>query len=359
MLVNRLTLQQTRLYDYVDISLSSGLNILYGANASGKTTVIESLFLLSLSKSHKATRDVEMIQHNQSFAKINANCRLLSGDTSLEVIVSKQGKKAKINGLEQEKLSQYIGTLNVVLFAPEDLGLIKGNPKGRRVFVDQTLTQVDEEYLFHLLTYQSTLKERNEFLKMMKPTEDHEQLLTLYTNKLMTSGQVLMDKRKSFLGTIAPMVESIYEILSETKDQVTITYRPSILKDYEAEMTQKKEYDQLTKATAVGPHRDDILFTINGFDAKTIGSQGEIRTIVLALKLALTEYINQVKGDYPILLLDDVFSELDKSRKRQLITYLQRPIQTIITTTNQTDLRDLNNAIVLSVQNKAVKELTL
>lgn len=357
--IKTINLEHFRLYDHLNLNLNKKTNILVGPNAQGKTTIIESIYVLGLTKSHKTNRDRDMIKTNQEYAKINALINFNKKDIQLDIILSKIGKKAKYNRVELERLSDYIGQLNVVMFAPEDLDLIKGNPQTRRKFLDLEIGQISKEYLFNLQNYKKILKQRNDLLKNMQKSKQQDlMLLDIITEQLITYLEPIVQLRQQFIDEINVFVEAIYKELSKTKQIFTIKYVPSISKDFENEIKSKYQYDIITGNTNIGLHRDDIEFYLDKQLVKTHGSQGELRTAVLSVKLALVEFIKKHKNNYPILLLDDVLSELDENRQNNLITFINNKTQTIITTTNINDinLEKIDDYAVFEVNEGRIKE---
>ena len=359
MKIKTLKLENFRLYEDASINFNPQTNILVGKNAQGKTTIIEAINVIGLTKSHKTNKDRDMIQTHKEHSKINALINLKEKHIQLDIILSKLGKKAKYNQIELTRLSDYIGQLNVVMFAPEDLDLIKGNPQNRRKFLDLEIGQISKEYLHNLQNYKKILKQRNDLLKTMQKTKKQDlMLLDIITDQLITYLELLVIKRKVFIEEINKHVNVIYKNLSKEDNNYKITYLPSLDKNYKEEFSAKYQYDIITGTTNLGIHRDDIEFHLNNHLIKTHGSQGELRTAVLSAKLALVEFIHQHKGIYPVLLLDDVLSELDEERQNKLLTYINNKTQTIITTTNikDIDLNKIDNYTIYEVNNGRIKE---
>lgn len=357
--IEKLTLQNFRLFDQLDLTLHKKTNILVGNNAQGKTSVIESINVLGLTKSHKTNKDKDLIKTNEDYAKISALINLKEKHIQLDIILSKIGKKAKYNQIELDRLSDYIGQLNVVMFAPEDLDLIKGNPQNRRKFLDLEIGQISKDYLFNLQNYRKILKQRNDLLKAMQKSKKHDlMLLDIITEQLITYLEQVITYRKSFINELNKYVSIIYKDISEQDTQLRIEYLPSIDSKYKEEFTNKYQYDIITGTTNIGAHRDDIEFHLDDYFIKTHGSQGELRSAVLSTKLALIEFIYNHKKEYPILLLDDVLSELDEKRQNNLITFINNKTQTIITTTNINDIKleNIDNYKVFNVKEGRIKE---
>lgn len=359
MYIKNLSIINFRNYESEDISFNKHTNIFIGNNAQGKTSILEAIFVLAFTKSHRVYKDINLINNNAEYAKIHSLINLNDKNIELDIIVSKVGKKAKYNHIELERLSEYLGLLNVVIFAPEDLDLIKGNPKTRRKFIDLEIGQISKEYLYNLQNYKKILKQRNDLLKSMqkKPSNDLL-LLDVITDQLVDYQNYLVSKRKEFLHQIEVLAQKHYKKLSSTNDVMTIEYIPSLEKNIKEEYISKYQYDIITGTTNQGIHRDDIEFYINNYPVLSHGSQGEQRTTVLAIKLALIDFIYSYKKEYPVLLLDDVLSELDKIRQNNLLEYVSKDIQTFITATDLTeiDLSKITNYQIFNIEDGNIKE---
>ncbi len=359
MKINSLQLHHFRNYKQLSLQFEKNTNIFIGKNAQGKTSILESIYVLAFTKSHKVFKDTDFIYNDADFAKINSVINLNDKDIDLDIIVSKLGKKAKYNHIELDRLSEYIGLLNVVMFAPEDLDLIKGNPKIRRKFLDVEIGQVSKTYLYNLQQYRKVLKQRNDLLKSMqkKPSSDRL-LLDVITDQLIGYQEAIVVQREEFLATIANYAEKHYQKLADSEDKLSIVYVPSIKDNFKEEYTNKYQYDIITGTTSLGVHRDEIEFYLNTYPIKSHASQGEQRTVVLAIKLALIDFIYSFKQEYPVLLLDDVLSELDQSRQTNLIAYINNNVQTFITSTNISDieLSKINDYQVFTIDKGQIKE---
>ncbi|HZG57270.1 DNA replication/repair protein RecF [Paenibacillus sp.] len=351
MKVTSLSLRNYRNYPEVDLSTDHRVNVFIGQNAQGKTNLLEAIYMLALTKSHRTSKDKELIRWGEDRATLAASAERKYGDCRLQLDVTNQGKKARINGLEQRKLSEYIGTLNVVLFAPEDLEIVKGSPGVRRRFLDMEIAQVHPSYLHSLSQYHKVLVQRNNFLKSgqaHKPA--NEALLSVWDEQLATYGSKIMLRRQGFITKLQAWAETVHRGIAGGGERLEVGYAPSlemagaeeetVLFDrFMIKLTQTKEQELRRGATLVGPHRDDLSFRINGKDAYSFGSQGQQRTAALSLKLAEIELIKEETGEYPVLLLDDVLSELDRHRQTQLIETFRSKVQTFITTTGVEGIR--------------------
>lgn len=346
MYLKSIQLENYRNYAHLSLNFSKGLTLLVGENAQGKTNLLEAIFLLSMAKSHRTHKDQELIQWEQDLARISGIVENKNFEFPLEIVIHPKGKMARYNHLNQERLSQYIGKLNVILFAPEDLSLVKGSPQQRRRFIDAELGQVQGVYLQLLVDYQRLLKQRNAYLKQAREGMAFDALyFDILTENLVDLAIKIIDYRLSFIQELEKISQVIHAHLSDQRDHLTIAYQSSSSRlDYQKKESLKEQFIDLFRQsfdrekaqalTLYGPHRDDLIFNINGNNAQQFASQGQQRTIVLTMKLAELDYIYQATGDYPVLLLDDVLSELDDQRQLLLMQMIAGKVQTILTTTS-------------------------
>lgn len=367
MRLRSIQLQQYRNYETVDLQTDGMVNVFIGPNAQGKTNLLEAIFVLALTKSHRTSKDKELIGWNADAARVSGEADRRYGSVKLELLFSSQGKKAKINGLEQRKLSEFIGTLNVVMFAPEDLEIVKGAPGVRRRFLDMEIGQMQPSYLHAHQQYGKVLMQRNHYLKHASPGTAHP-MLEVWNEQLASYGVKMIQKRQSFIQKLQKWAAAIHEGITGGNEALTVSYAPSLDCDgtedesvlferFMVKLSQMREQELRRGATLVGPHRDDLSFAINGKEAQTYGSQGQQRTAALSLKLAELELVHEEIGEYPVLLLDDVLSELDRSRQTQLIETFQSKVQTFITTTGleSVDTGKLRDACLYHVREGSVK----
>lgn len=345
MYVKELSIKHYRNYDTLSLSFNSGIYLFIGDNAQGKTNLLEALYVLALAKSHRTSKDKELINWNETAAVISGRIEKKHGSVPLELQISNKGKKAKVNHLEQKKLSDYIGVLNVVMFAPEDLELVKGSPQVRRRFIDMEIGQVSPTYLYYLSQYYKLLSQRNALLKDWYQRDKNRPMVDVFTMQLIEVATKIYVKRRQFIQKLEQWAAPIHKQISKQKEQLSIHYDYSVsLAD---DMDEQNVYDALEKAfdairereeargtTLIGPHRDDISFTINDKNVQTYGSQGQQRTTALSVKLAEIELIHSEIGEYPILLLDDVLSELDDHRRSHLLEAILGKVQTFVTNTS-------------------------
>ncbi len=360
MKIEKVTLTNFRNYQKQTLNLGSGIHFIIGANGEGKTNFLEAIYVLALAKSYKV-EDSELIKYGEDFARIQATIVASERKSELTMIVTEIGKKAMSNENEIKRLSDYIGNLNIVSFLPEDTTLIKGSPRDRRYYIDVFLGQIDKNYLNDLSKYKHILKQRNELLKKMSDANDKEYtLLDVITEQLAEQADKIIHRRRVFQKEINVLMQKMYQKLSNKKEVFVIEYMPSILaEDTSAFLKTKYRQDLMQKATGFGPHRDDYDFMIDQYFAKNHASQGEQRMMVLALNMGLAEMVYLIKGERPVFLLDDVFSELDTMRQNKLLEYLaSSQMQAIITSTNLNEIKESikKQAKIFRVSNGYIKE---
>ena len=350
MKLTELNLHHFRNYDEAQVEFSPQINVLIGENAQGKTNLLESIYVLAMTRSHRTNNDRELIEFGKDAAQIKGTVQRELGSLKLELDIGKHGKKAKANHLEKARLSEYLGQLNVILFAPEDLALVKGAPTVRRRFIDMEFGQVSPKYLHDLTQYRDILKQRNRYLKQLQSHEAQDQLyLEVLSEQLAAVGGAIISQRVKFLSELEGYAQELHQSITQGRENLTFEYS-SAVKDVSAltevelsealmdlyRQNQSKEIFQGT--TLYGPHRDDVRFLINHKNVQTYGSQGQQRTTALSVKLAEIDLMKNQTGEYPILLLDDVLSELDGARQTHLLKTIQDKIQTFLTTTGLSDV---------------------
>lgn len=371
MYIEQLLLKNYRNYDELDIQFENKVNVILGENAQGKTNVMESIYVLAMAKSHRTSNDKDLIRWDQEYAKIEGRVQKARGSLPMQLVISKKGKKAKCNHIEQQKLSQYVGNMNVVMFAPEDLHLVKGSPQVRRRFIDMEIGQVSPIYLHDISQYQKILQQRNHYLKQLqiKKQTDHT-MLDILTEQFIQTAVKIVTKRFEFLQLLENWAKPIHEGISRGLESLKIEYKPSadvsdeqdlskMVNVYEEKFSKIKNREIERGVTMFGPHRDDLVFYVNGRDVQTFGSQGQQRTTALSVKLAEIELIHSEIGEYPILLLDDVLSELDDYRQSHLLNTIQGKVQTFVTTTSVDgiDHQTLKEAAAFTVEAGSMKKI--
>lgn len=340
----------------LDLEFDPHVNVFLGENAQGKTNLLEAIYFLALSRSHRTSNDREMIAFGQDFASLAGRVHKRQLDLDLRIVISKKGKSAWVNRVEQARLSKYVGHLNAILFSPEDLELVKGAPSLRRRFMDLEFGQINPEYLYFASQYRQLLQQRNNYLKQLARRQASDQvLLGVLTEQVATAASELIWRRYRYLADLNRYAAEAYRAIGGQREELRVLYRPSAKEitaaDQPAQIKQKMldrfaeiADDELRRATTqLGPHRDDLEFQLDGKNAHLFASQGQQRTIALSLKLAEIQLIKQLTGEEPILLLDDVMSELDQNRQAALLNFIHGQTQTFITTT---DLDGISQEIV-------------
>ena len=334
MIVKSLKLKNFRNYNLLNIEFDAATNIFCGDNAQGKTNILESIYLSGTTKSHRGTKDRDMIQFGHDEAHIETVVEKNGVPFQIDMHLKKNSPKGiAINKIPIRKASELFGIINIVFFSPEDLNIIKNGPAERRRFLDSELCQLDKIYLSDLTTYNKILNQRNKLLKDMVYRPDLKDTLPVWDMQLVETGRKIIRRRKQFVDELNEIVHDIHYRISGEKEDLILQYEPSI-EDifFEDELSRVKERDMRQCMTSVGPHRDDLLFSIGEVDIRKFGSQGQQRTSALSLKLSEIELVKRSIHDTPVLLLDDVLSELDSNRQNYLLNSIH-DTQTLITCT--------------------------
>ena len=336
MYVESLALENYRNYAHLSVNLSPGINIFFGDNAQGKTNVLEAVYLCGTTKSHRGSKDKEMIRFEQDESHIRMMVKKDGVSHKIDMHLKKNRPKGiAVNGVPIRKAAELLGIANFVFFSPEDLGIIKNGPAERRRFMDMELSQLDKIYLSNLVNYNKVLNQRNKLLKdiAFAPSEQLMETLDIWDMQLVKYGSLIIKGRKSFIEKINTIISGIHSRLTGGIENIKVSYVPDVdVNDFEEEVKNSRQKDIKYKATSKGPHKDDLIFLINDNDVRKYGSQGQQRTAALSLKLSEIELVKLVIKDTPVLLLDDVLSELDSNRQNFLINSIG-DIQTIVTCT--------------------------
>lgn len=334
MIIKSLELMNFRNYNLLDLKFSEGTNILYGDNAQGKTNVLEAIYMSATTKSHKGSKDRDIVNFHAEEAHIRTYLEKEGIEYKVDMHLRKNKSKGiAVDGQKLKKAADLLGLLNVVFFSPEDLGIIKNGPAERRRFVDMELCQLDNFYLYNLNHYSKIVNQRNKLLKDMYFNPQLKDTLNIWDSQLVSFGSKIIERRRIFVEQLNEIILGIHKKLSGGKEELVIKYEPDVeIEDFENSMKASQEKDIKLKQTCVGPHRDDFSFMVGEIDIRKFGSQGQQRTAALSLKLSEIELVKKVTKDTPVLLLDDVLSELDSSRQQFLLNTIG-DIQTIITCT--------------------------
>ena len=377
MKIKSLKLLYFRNYLSTNIEVHPSLNVLVGNNANGKTNIIESIFCLALGKSYRTKSDSECIMFGETATAMS--CIVNKNDRELDIMlgINNKGKSAKIAGIKKTKLTDFVGELNVVLFSPEDLQIVKGSPALRREFMNREFYQFSRIYHKYYLMYQHLLKQRNSYLKDMRKNPKDEMSLAYLetlTSQLAKVALYITKERVSFVQDISKLTYKNMLNISNGQETLKIKYKSSVLdalniaeindesftEENLTKVMMKKSFDDIMRgSTKIGPQHDDLEFYINDLDAKMYASQGQQRSIVLSLKLAEINYLKEKTGTYPVLLLDDVLSELDKNRQLKLLDAINENVQTFITTPSISDIKEdlLKKAKVFKIEDGNISEI--
>ena len=325
-----------RCYEVERYEFKDNINIIVGNNASGKTSLVEAICLLLSCKSFRNANDSDMIMHNKDFYSVSGKIKNeISHDVS--IIYSKEGKKVSKDGQIYKNLSDFIGEFCVVAFSPDDLKLVIGEPKFRRKFLDMSISQIDKTYLENVIEYNKLLKERNEFLKSVENgiiNDNQKTMLLTLSQMLVARGKEIISKRSWFINKINMYLCKYVSGISNNNEEGNVKYNPNCnLEEYEKEMMSREKYDLMLGNTSCGPHKDDFTLFVNGKEAVSFGSQGQKKTMALSIKLSLCRLFDESSKD-AIIILDDVFGELDKDRQKYLVEVLDKEKQIFITTTS-------------------------
>lgn len=334
MIVESVNLKNYRNYELMNIEFSDRTNIIYGDNAQGKTNILEALYVAATTKSHRGSKDREIIRFNNEESHIKMMVRRNGIDYRIDMhIKNNKPKGIAINGVPLRKAVDLFGIVNMVFFSPEDLNIIKEGPAQRRRFADMELSQLDKIYVHNLMQYNKVIAQRNKLLKDLFYNDENKDTLDIWDMQLVKYGSEVIKRRNEFIHELNDIVSRIHSKLSGNREKLLIEYIPSVLPDnFEKSIISSRNKDMHSGVTSYGPHKDDIIFYINGNDVRKYGSQGQQRTAALSLKLAEIEFVKQTIHDTPVLLLDDVLSELDEKRQNFLMESIGG-IQTIVTCT--------------------------
>lgn len=363
MYIKYLQLINYRNYKELTLELNNSVNLFIGDNAQGKTNILESIYYCSLAKSHRTSKDKELIAWEGQEAYIKLYVVRNRIDKKIEIKIFKEGKKGvNVNSIKINKISELIGNLNAVIFSPEDLKIVKDAPSFRRKFLDMELSQINHKYYYNLVQYNKVLDERNTVMRKWNGKD--EGILDVYDEQLSFYGALIIKERSRYLKELEKIGKNIHYDITGGMEDISFEYLTSV-KDLDNPREELKKLleknrmkDMEKRTTSVGPHRDDLLIEINGIDTRSYGSQGQQRTAVLTLKFASLNILKEETGEYPILLLDDVLSELDASRQKYILSSIQN-VQTIITCTGMGDIKSHlgSDAKIFTVKDGSVNEV--
>ena len=341
MWIKKIKIKNFRNYKEEEINLEKNINIFYGENAQGKTNIIESIFLCSFGKSFRAKKDIEMIKLNEENAIVEIEYEKSDREGKIKIELGNK-KNIYLNGIKIKKLSELLGNLNIVIFTPDDINILKGGPQNRRRFLDIMISQLRPNYMHILNLYLKTIEQRNKYLRQIKEENRDENLIEIWDEKLAEYAIKICEYREEFLNKIIEKIKKIHKNITNGKEEIKLEYITEC-KDKEKYLKilkERRKLDIIKGFTTKGVHRDDFVIYINKKEINIYGSQGQNRTAMLSLKLAELQVINDEIGEYPILLLDDFMSELDKNRRKNFLENIENT-QVIITGTEKLDIENL------------------
>ena len=342
MWIKKIKINNFRNYEKEEINLEKNINIFYGQNAQGKTNIIEAIFLCSLGKSFRAKKDNEMIKLNEQNAMVEIEYEKSDRDGKIKIEIGNK-KNIYLNGIKIKKLSELLGNLNIVIFTPDDINILKGGPQNRRRFLDIMISQLRPNYMHILSLYLKTIEQRNKYLRQIKEEHKDENLLEIWDEKLAEYALKIYEYRKEFIEKIIKKINIIHKNITNGEEQIELEYitECNSKEKYLKLLKERRKLDIIKGFTTKGIHRDDFMIYINKKDIKIFGSQGQNRTAMLSLKLAELQVIYDEIGEYPILLLDDFMSELDRTRRKNFLENIEGT-QVIITGTEKLDIENLD-----------------
>ncbi len=338
MYVETLALRNFRNYEALDIIFSDKINILYGDNAQGKTNILESIYLSATTRSHKRAKEKDIIRFGEEESHIRLNIKKRDVGHRIDVHLKKIGNKGiAIDGIPIKKSTELFGLINIIIFSPEDLSVVKSSPGERRRFMDMEICQLSRIYYSNLSKYNKILDQRNNTLKQIAYRNGVEDVLDVWDDQLVDVGSSIIKERQNFINMLNEVIKEIHKNLTNDGEEIELRYEPNVeAENFDGVLKEKRNIDIKNTTTMSGPHRDDFGIFINNVDVRKYGSQGQQRTAALSLKLAEIELVKKIINDNPILLLDDVMSELDLRRREALLNSI-KDIQTIITCTGYDD----------------------
>ena len=340
MWIKKIKINNFRNYNYQEINLEKNINIFYGENAQGKTNIIEAIFLSSMGKSFRAKKDKEMIMLGKESSNIELEYEKKDRDGKIKIELGNK-KIVYINGIKIKKLSELLGKINVVIFTPDDINILKGGPQNRRRFLDIMISQLRPNYMYNLNLYLKTLEQRNNYLRQIKEENKNENMLDIWDEELSNYAINIYNYRNEFIEKIKNKIKNIHAEITNNKEEIEIEYLSECIskEKYLDLLKQRRKLDIIKGYTTKGIHRDDFNIYINKKELGIYGSQGQHRTAILSLKLAELNIVKDEIGESPILLLDDFMSELDEKRRKNFLEKIEN-VQVIITCTEKIDIEN-------------------
>ena len=341
MYIKEIKLNNFRNYKQLDLNLNKNINIIYGNNAQGKTNILESIFLCSFGKSFRTTKEKEMIMFNENNLIVEIFYQKKDRDGKIKIEIGDK-KQIYLNGVKIKKLSELLGNINIVIFTPDDINILKDGPANRRRFLDMMIGQLRPNYVYNLNMYIKTIEQRNNYLRQIREENKAEEMLEIWDEKLADYGEKIFNYRNEFIEKISKKINKIHGEITDDKEKLKIEYVSNCenKEDYLKLLKERRKLDIIKGFTTKGVHRDDFMIYINDKEVSTYGSQGQNRTVILSLKLSELNVVYEEIGEYPILLLDDFMSELDEERRKNFLNNIKNT-QVILTGTEKMDLHDL------------------
>ena len=341
MYIEKIRLQNFRNYENLEIDLNKNINIIYGENAQGKTNIIESIFLCAFGKSFRTSKEKEMIKFNKEKSLVEAFYQKKDRDGKIKIELGNK-KQISLNGIKIKKLSELLGNINIVIFTPEDINILRDGPVKRRRFLDMMIGQLRPNYVYNLNMYTKTIEQRNNYLRQIKEENKPEDMLEIWDEKLAEYGEKVYIYRKEFIEKLYNKINEIHGNITDNKETLKIEFISNCdnKEKYLKLLKERRKLDIIKGFTTKGIHRDDFVIYINGKEVNIYGSQGQNRTVVLSLKIAELNVIYEEIGEYPILLLDDFMSELDEVRRKNFLNNIKNT-QVILTCTEKIDLPEV------------------
>lgn len=341
MYIEKIKLNNFRNYENLEINLNKNINIIFGDNAQGKTNILEAIFLSSLGKSFRTNKEKEMIKFNSEKLLVEIFYQKKDRDGKVKIEIGNK-KQISLNGIKIKKLSELLGNINIVIFTPEDINILRDGPAKRRRFLDMMIGQLRPNYVYNLNMYLKTIEQRNNYLRQIREESKPEEMLEIWDEKLAEYSEKIYNYRKEFIEKILNKINEIHSGITDEKETLEIEYLSNCARkdEYLMILKERRKLDIIKGFTTKGVHRDDFVIYINGKEVNIYGSQGQNRTVVLSLKLAELNVIYDEIGEYPVFLLDDFMSELDEKRRKNFLNNI-KDTQVILTGTEKINLTNL------------------
>ena len=356
MYIENIKLNNFRNYEQLDLKLNKNINIIYGDNAQGKTNILEAIFLGSFGKSFRTSKEKEMIKFNEEKALVEIIFQKKDREGKIKIELGNK-KQISVNGIKIKKLSELLGNINIVLFTPEEINIMRNGPENRRRFLNIMIGQLRPNYVYNLNMYMKTIEQRNNYLRQIREENKPEEMLEIWDEKLAEYGEKIYIYRKEFIDKIIHKINKIHSGITDEKEELKIIYTSNCnnKEEYLKLLKARRKLDIIKGFTTKGVHRDDFMIYINGREVRVYGSQGQNRTVVLSLKLAELQVVYDEIGEYPILLLDDFMSELDEKRRKNFLNNIENT-QVILTGTDKIDLNSVEYNLYQIKKGNIIKE---